>query len=160
MADVPLSEVSPNRMIEDLEGVPPLSRSSYVAQHFIGLRIRAEGIVTGLFDGAAAATVAFKCKGRAKIHADFQKPLSPELEQLRVGDDITIIGVVDVVADYLVGLHDCSLFPSETPLTSDLPRDRWTEKWWGNLSIQTLGAILGGIIAGVVVAYVAWRYFH
>jgi hypothetical protein len=78
MSEVRTSNISPARMIEDLAALPPLTRISYLEEHFKGLQIRIGGEITRLQDiGFPYATVGVKNKADgAQVLANFSKPLA------------------------------------------------------------------------------------
>jgi hypothetical protein len=161
MSEVRTSNISPARMIEDLAALPPLTRISYLEEHFKGLQIRIGGEITILQDiGFPFATVGVKNKADgAQVLANFSKPLAVEVKALQKGDHVAIVGIIFNVGGGIIVLDHCELLPQE-PDQRVAVKKEWFEKWWGSLSIQTMAAILGGVIAGVVLLYIGWRYFY
>jgi hypothetical protein len=165
MADDKSANISPARMIADIARISPLSRESYLTDNFKGLPIRVEGTVIEPENilHAPYATVALRNEpDGARILANFTKPLSPEVKQLRPGDYVIISGVVFNVASSLV-LDGCVLVESKilSDATAVQPRPmglraQWLPEWLNNLVVQ----VIAGLICGIILLYLGWRFFH
>ena len=172
MEDKPLVNASPARIIEAMAAVPDLSKRNYFGEHFYGHRIRVAGVVNSLSDGTSDAFVRLTNESDAtEVTACFGKPISPELHLLRKGDYVALTGRIFDCGPMSFMLDQCTIDVNDTPSISshdsastDNPntsaKSKWSDAWWANLTIQTVAAIVGGLISSLIVAYIAWRYFH
>lgn len=169
MPEARFTDIPPARMIREVANLPPLSRDAFATQNFAGLRLNVEGIVISCYDAVSYALVLVENGADgARAAARFSQPVAPELLTLREGDRIAFVGEILDVSETSVALRDCVLAPGKTkevtpekavarPVT---PKQEWHQRWWGNLSIQAVAGIIAGLVAGVIVLYLGWRYFH
>ena len=145
-------------MIREVASLPPIARDAFVGQHFEGLQLSVAGVVGSCNSVGKQATVYLKNKSDGtRIAALFSHPFAAELLTLREGDDVAVVGDVYMVANSGVVLKNCVLRLRERK--ADIlasAKQEWHQRWWGNLAIQ----IVAALVAGLFVAYFAWRHFH
>lgn len=139
-----IANILPKQMVNTFTGNPPVQAKTIVEKHYIGLWIKASGIIESVDLMSDYTTFNFRDNDGVYISANFFKPISSEVSLLDKGNQINLIGQVFNVAEEIVVLDYCIL---STENKIGKPQGKKTKgKWWENSWVQGIGlvaAILG-----------------
>ncbi len=156
-----IADVTPKQMVSVFEKNPPIQAKTIVEEHYNGLYIQTEGVITCITVFGSFVEIGFTDKDGVLLACNFKKPVTSEISFLEIGDSISVAGTVYNVGREIVVLDNCKttsesedLPESENvPETNNAPpkngeQTHWWEKTWVQ-GIMLLGAIAGILGLGI-----------
>ena len=104
-----LSNITPKIMVNTFKNNSPVQADEIVKKHYIGLRIKARGIIERISSAHTYFVFSFQDKHGVQIVANLDKPVSNEVSILKKGDKINVMGEIFNIGEKLVVLDHCIL---------------------------------------------------
>ena len=140
-----ISHISPKQMVGTFSNNPPVHAKTIIEKHYIGLWIKTSGIIRSIDLMSDYITFNFYDVEGTYMSTNFFKPIDSEVSQLRVGDEISLVGKIFNVGDSIIVLDYCMLVREESP-ANQKGNEIIKPKWWENSLVQGIAlvaAILG-----------------
>ncbi|MFA6136313.1 MAG: hypothetical protein WC705_03085 [Candidatus Paceibacterota bacterium] len=148
-----ISSISPKQMVSVFLNNSPVHAKTIIEKHYIGLWIKASGIIESVDLMLDYVTFNFHNKDGTYLSTNFFKPVDSETSQLKVKDQISLIGKVFNVGDGIVVLDNCVLTTKDE--INDSINKESNSNWWEKTWVQII--MLLGAIAGIIGLYSLFR---